>query len=219
MTEDDLPIDADLDLLESYLDDALDPATVAALRVRLTTDDGLAATLAELRSARAVRLSALAMLEPDAGAIDRLNWRVRGAMAAEANRPAIAAPAPSRRTAAFRLDPWRLARITAAAAACVVLGFLGGRIGRGHSAVVEDHVAAVTPSQMPSQSVSNAVPNAALARGVDVPIVDQYNRVISNQHFKSQDQAQQFLNDLRQASGNAGQPTDGQTHLASEIRY
>jgi anti-sigma factor RsiW len=201
---DDMPTDADLDLLETYLDDALPPAEAAALRVRLSVDAGLSATLDELRSQRAGRAAVWAALEPDDRSVQQLVWRVRGAVAAERNRPAKLGWT----WAAFHLDPWRLARFTSAAAACVVLGFVGGRLGRG----VGPQQSIVTPTAIVS---ANPVDGP-----VDVPIADEYGQRIVSQRFQNADQARRFLEDLHQARDPSGGPAyEGTTHLASELRY
>ena len=194
--DDAMPTDADPDLerLDAYLDGQLDPTDVAALTVRLAVDPELADTLAELRRQRADRQSAFAALEPATVDVDRFAWRVRGAVAAELNRAA-----PVKRSAGFRLDPWNAARFAAAAAACVTLGFLGGRLGRPLAGA-------------PTVAVNPAV--ASVASRVDVPITDEYGRVVARQSFDNADTAQRFSDDLRRAHAD-GPPS----RLVSETRY
>jgi anti-sigma factor RsiW len=214
-----MPIDADVELLESYLDGALDPADHATLETRLAADAELAATLGELRSQRDGRRAVWAALEPDQVTVDRLNWRVRGAVAAELNRPAVAGADKPRW--AYRPDPWSVARFTGAAAACVLLGFFGGRLGR--APVGPPSVAAGDPIAMHRPSPASGPTAVATAGGgVNVPITDEYGRVIANQPCENADQARRFLEDLRRVHADAppATPVDGQPpRLASEIRY
>jgi hypothetical protein len=211
-----LPIDADLELLESHLDGALDPAEDAALRARLTAEPELVDALEGLRADRTLRRTAFASLEPDGLAVERLAWRVRGAVAAELNRQAAPAARRSLPWGWFRLDPWRLARIGGAAAACVVLGFLGGRLGRGPGAA---STVAVTPTSVVAPVVGRPSP-AIASTGVDMPITDEYGQVVDRQHFDSPEQARRFNDDLRRAyDGSTPAPVDGHARLASELRY
>ena len=210
-SEDDISLDAaidpDLDLLESYLDDAVDPAAAAALRVRLAANAVLAAALDGLRAERADRSAAFASLEPDDRAVDQLCWRVRGAVATE-----MAPPAASHRAAwaSFLPDPWRVTRFTSAAAACVLLGFFGGRLGRGP-----------TPSAVAVGGGTSQVAPPVAENAVDVPITDEYGRVVASQRFSSPDEAKRFLEDLhptRDAAATTG-GVDGPVRTASELRY
>ncbi len=200
--------ETDLDRLEAYLDDALDPPEAAAVRARLAADADLSAVLAGLRAERADRAAVWASLEPDDRAIEQLCWRVKGAVAAEL-RPAT----PAGRSWAARIDPWRLSRITSAAAACVVLGFFGGRLGRG-------------PTPPPAVAASN--PPAAMATAtvggpvdaaVDVPITDEYGRLVASQKFRTADEARQFLSDLRAGRDGDASAVAGPARSASELRY
>ena len=203
---DDMPMDADLDLLESHLDGALAPADSAALLVRLSVDAGLSATLDELRAERAGRAAVWAALEPDDRAIDQLVWRVHGAVAAELNGPAVFRS----RWGRFTLDPWRVARFTGAAAACVLLGFFGGRVGRGSG--VQRPVA-----EGPSIGFT---PVARADGPVEVPVTDEYGQIVATQRFKNSDELHRFMVDLHQARDTSAGPVgDGSTRLASELRY
>ena len=208
--DDEMPMtaeDADLDLLESHLDGGLDPAAAAALRVRLAADPGLAALLGELQEQRTVRQAAFAAMEPDQTAVDRLNWRVRGAVAATVDRPV-------RPWWSIRPDPWGVTRFTGAAAACVLLGFFGGHLARGPAPAV------TAVSTQPPQSSFVAVGPAGGGL-VDVPITDDYGRVVAHQHFATPDQARGFLDDLRRAhDGPSSAVGDGsQARTVSELQY
>ena len=204
-----MPMDADLDLLESHLDGALPPDEAAALGVRLSADAELAATLDELRSQRADRSAVWAALEPGDRAVEQLCWRVRGAVAAERNPPGVRRP----HWASFRPDPWRVARFTSAAAACVLLGFFGGRLGRGPASQSPVAQAVVQPAP-------GFTPVASADGSVEVPITDEYGRLVASQRFQNADQARRFLEDLHSAHDPAAGPAgEGSTRLASELRY
>src|SRR4051812_15718014 len=93
----------DLELLEEYLDDALEPGDVEALRARLAVDEGLVAALGNVRADRSARQVFYQSLEPDGAAVDALVARIRADVGRE-RRPA---------------RPLRPARYVAAAAACL----------------------------------------------------------------------------------------------------
>jgi anti-sigma factor RsiW len=214
---DDMPIDSDLDLLESYLDDALPPAGTAALLARLSADAELSALLSELRSQRALRAAVWASMEPDDRTVEQLCWRVRGAVAAELSPVVTGRP----QWWSFTPDPFRVARFTSAAAACVLLGFFGGRLGRGPAP--ESSVASsgmVSPADG-THGFTQIAPASAVADGpVEVPITDEYGRFVATQRFPDAEQARRFLDDLRRThEAPAAATADGQTRTVSELRY
>ena len=102
----------DIELLESYLDDALSASEAAALRGRLTNEPALSAELDQLRADRALRASAFASMEADDALAERLlaNVGTRGEQRAK----------PMRWTTPLRY--------MAAAAACIALGFFAGQL-------------------------------------------------------------------------------------------
>ena len=73
--------DNDLELLEAYLDDALDVAESEPLRARLATDPQLVSALDHLRRERATRQAWFAALEPTDREIDHLSSRVHASLA------------------------------------------------------------------------------------------------------------------------------------------
>ena len=119
-----MPIsETDLDLLEEYLDGALDATAIANLQGRLAIDKDLSAELVLSRSQRAVRLAAFKSMEPDAATAEQLVWRIRGAMHDQQQQKQI--------QSARGWSQWRIARIGSAAAACLVFGFFAGRLTHG----------------------------------------------------------------------------------------
>jgi anti-sigma factor RsiW len=111
--------ETDLELLDAYLDDALEPGETDALRARLANDGDLVAAMDHLRAERAMRQSLFANLEPDDAQVDALVSRVCGEM----NR---------RRRFTRVLRPFRY---VAAAAACIAIGF----VSRGFFSTKPDH--------------------------------------------------------------------------------
>jgi anti-sigma factor RsiW len=99
--------ETDLELLENYLDDALESAQVEALRARLSDDEHLRAAMEQIRRERAARKAFFASLEPDDATADALAARIRASIQQRRRFINIAAPL----------------RYFAAAAACVAIGF------------------------------------------------------------------------------------------------
>ncbi|HSV13454.1 MAG TPA: hypothetical protein VLI90_04300, partial [Tepidisphaeraceae bacterium] len=121
--------DTDLELLEAYLDGEVSGTEADALQQRLRAEPELSAAMDDLRSQRAIRQSLWQSLEPDQKTADQFAWRIRGAIETQRQTPA-------RR----KWDTWQFARFGSAAAACVVLGFFVGWVGRGHHANVSSVV-------------------------------------------------------------------------------
>jgi anti-sigma factor RsiW len=97
--------ETDIELLESYLDDALETTEVDALRVRLTNDPELVAALEQLRHERAARRALFAALEPTDAETQTFTTTLL------------------KRTRPQRSLVPRPLRYLAAAAACIALGF------------------------------------------------------------------------------------------------
>src|SRR5437016_13306623 len=96
----------DLEILEGYLDDALEGAQVEALRSRLTEDQHLRAAMEQIRHERATRKAFFATLEPDDVTADALAAKIRAAIPPRRRFVSTPAPLPS----------------FAAAPACVAIG-------------------------------------------------------------------------------------------------
>jgi anti-sigma factor RsiW len=150
---------ADLELLEVYLDGELGGPETAAVAQRLSTDPLLASTLADLRAQRALRAAVWTALEPDTRAADQLVWRVRGA-AAEHRHQSTAATSAVRSPARLRQNTLAVARWVAAAAACVVIGFSIGRIGRGAHDIAVSPTAAGTSTPNDPGAAASPLPGA-----------------------------------------------------------
>lgn len=183
--------DVDLELLEAYLDAALDPAVAESLGRRLSVDPELSAMLEELRSQRAVRAAVWLSLEPDAASAERLVWQIRGKIAGEQSQGEVRPPALTRRWGA-----WQVARIGSAAAACVMLGFLVGWVGRGSRVPL-----AVSPGVESTQVAASGSIAVAATPVPMVPVADEYGRVVTFQQFKNTTDAKAFYEDLNRARG------------------
>lgn len=110
----DAVVEQDLDLLEEYLDGALTPDEVERLQFRLAAEPGLAAALAEAREQRETRAAVWNALEPSDAEVQRLVSRV--------------AAAGRRRATWNRVQ--RYTRFATTAAACLLIGFFAGWLGR-----------------------------------------------------------------------------------------
>jgi hypothetical protein len=219
--------ETDLEILEQYLDGCIKGDDAQMLGRRLATETAFSAALQEVRAQRMVRQALWNSLDPDQTAADRLSWRIRGAVLDQEQNAA---------RQRWSWSPWRIASIGSSAAACVVLGFLIGRIGRsGTGTPVEQPTALVsarvsgeglggtnspgdaslTSLQQPSSSNpfhrTNGVPQ------VMVPITNEYGQVVAWQRFDDADQAKNFEEDLHRTHVQpTGPATAGQPRLASQ---
>src|SRR4051812_42070648 len=106
--------ETDLELLETYLDDQLSAEEGDALRRRLASEPALVAAMDQLRQERELRRDVYASMESDRGT-DHVVRAVRAAATREI----------------VRGGRMRILRQVSAAAACLVVGLLGGWMWRG----------------------------------------------------------------------------------------
>jgi anti-sigma factor RsiW len=99
--------ETDLELLDAYLDDALEPHDSEALRSRLATEADLQAAMHQLRAERSVRQSLFTSLEPDDAQVEVFVSRVCERMDRRRQFTGILRPL----------------RYLGGAAACVAIGF------------------------------------------------------------------------------------------------
>jgi hypothetical protein len=164
----------DQEMLEGYLDDALDAREGEAVRARLAGDGELVAALEQIRGERAMRQSLFAALEPDNAAVGALVSRVRR----DVRR---------RRHVAAWLRP---ARLAAAAAACIAMGFFArGLFDRPQSSNTGLPGSTVSQTSKPGVDVQKVT-------GYQVTLRDDAGRVVAVQRFDSFDKAQEFAADL-----------------------
>ena len=165
--------DADLELLETYLDGELPRAEGDALIDRLRTEPALAAAIETLKSERATRAIVWQSYEPSQASVDQLIDRVERKV-------------DNHWQWARRLS--RL-RVVSGAAACIVVGVLMGYLGRGQN----------QPGAAPVQGTmvaNNAGP--AVGGPVVVPIYDEYGNPVAYQQFDSAAEANSFVEEMRQ---------------------
>ena len=126
--------DADLELLESHLDGELSTAEEAALRHRLASEHVLDQELTSIRAERALRAQVFGALEPDDQAVKNLIRGVRNQITKES----------------VRGDRMRILRYIASAAACVMLSFSAGWLGKAR---VNNQNTAQAPLAQPSPAL------------------------------------------------------------------
>jgi len=201
--------EADLELLDSYLDDELPPEQAEALRKRLSTETELTEAMDQVRFERDARMQFFSALEPDKGAVDRL---VDG-ICRKVDRELLW----TRRARALRS--------VSSIAACLLVGFFGGYVFRGTPTATQN--AGFSPSQ--PQSVANGVsanreivfpdnnnripavptmprnganaPGSSQLVGYEVKLTDDAGNVVGVQRFPTYEQARDFLNDVTRTRG------------------
>jgi anti-sigma factor RsiW len=203
--------EADLELLEMYLDDALSDRELAEVARRIADEPAVAAEVERLRAERDLRRQVFASLEPTGAAVDRLLGRVDESI--------------RRRSGWEKQIKW--VRFAAAAAACVVIGFTTGYLGRGPSSQPgtpiaqnpANNVAPTAPTQLATGNDNTQrdritfvgkVPPAANAT---VQLTDDAGRVVAVQHFESADKAREFANDIRTWQERQRQVQSGNVQL------
>ncbi len=206
--------ETDLELLEEYLDGAMEAVAASRLQDRFKHEADLASALLELKSQRAVRTTVWQTIEPSEIDAQQMVWRVRGAMLSARTEQSMTeqsmteqsmpASSPAIRPWVNWWNQWQLSRVGSAAAACLVLGFFLGRVG---------HNPAVLPSR-PSEARTNIAsdgadsntiavndinpPPASTPAGskIMVPITNEYGKVVAWQSFDNPDQAKNFTEDF-----------------------
>jgi anti-sigma factor RsiW len=194
--------ETDLELLETYLDEALPPSQVEAVRRRLVGEPELSSALTELNSPRSLRAALWATLEPTDVATQQMNWRIRGALADRSSGGVT------------RFSSWVTARVGSVAAACIMVGFFAGRMGHAPVAPPTQNTSpAVAVNQPAAAPTATPTPMASLY----VPVTNEYGQVVAWQPFQNADQAKSFVESLH---GNAVvAPTDDKVKLVSQENY
>lgn len=179
--------ESDLELLEMYLDDALSDGELAAMAQRIAEEPELAAELENLRVQRELRSRVWAALEPGDAAVERLLGRVDESV--------------RRRTNLERQLRW--GRWIGAAAACILVGFTTGYMGRGGSSGEQGsaNIAMNSNNQIvqgmqvaDSGGHINFVGKVPTAQ---VQLTDDSGKVIAVQPFESMDKANEFVSDIQ----------------------
>jgi anti-sigma factor RsiW len=182
------PNEDDLEQLDAYLDDALEPGEVETLRARLATDSDLVSSLDQLRAERAMRQAYFAAIEPAEGEIDHLAARIHASL-------------DRRRRFATLL---RSTAAIAAATACFLAGILV------HATFF------AKPNARSDETLKLLIDGPGSRRIADVHEVvlrDDTGTVIAVQRFDSLEQAEAFAKDLLQWQRRAGRVATGQFTL------
>ena len=178
----------ELEMLEAYLDDALDEREVEGVRARLSGGQEWVAALDQLRLERAMRQALFAALEPSAQDVDRMVGRVD--LAIERRR---------RFAGVLRASRW-----VGAAAACFVAGFIV------HSAFFADRGGGPGNAQEMVQPVSNSGASVRAVEMYEVTLRDESGKVVAVQRFDSLSKAQEFAGDVSQWQRRAERLAGGQ---------
>lgn len=185
--------ESDLQAMDGVIDQSA--STDESQRVeQLVADPSVAELMRQMRANRDARKTAIASLEPDDVTLERFHWRLSGAIA-DAREDEI-----SQRKSSV----WGLSRVGSVSAACVVLGFFGGWLGRGQpTATPVNSVAHVGQPSNPSHRQGQLTPvaNITLSSGdIMVPVSNQYGQVVAWQRFHNSQDARQFTEDMNHAN-------------------
>ncbi len=170
------PAETDLELLEAYLDGELPPEQLGQLRLRLAAEPVLIAALDQLRSQRALRMQVWRQMEPETSVAEDVLSRLH----ASSSRP-------------VRSRSWRVVQYISAAAACIVVGFTVGWIGRGRTPVPADMAGtSVNPGGMQFVNQS-AAPRFAAPGSYQVVVTDDAGHPVAVRKFNSLEDARRFI--------------------------
>ncbi len=179
--------DADMMLLEGYLDDALVEGTIEHLRERLAAEPELATALARLRRERAMRQTVFEQLEPSDDDVQKLITNIRDGIAHQ-------------ETVQKR---WRYMRPSFAAAACLMLGLMGGWVIREHNGGGATMPMATAPTEQ--MNVASVTPKEESNREIVFPenqrpyqvvVTNTSGEIVGVQKFHTPEEAQQFKADF-----------------------
>jgi anti-sigma factor RsiW len=171
--------ESEIELLEAYLDGELPAEESATLRQRLQGDLALASAMESLSSDRLSRIAAFRSFEPSEAVAQRVVMRIEGAVDRES------------------IWSGRLSKLRAvsAAAACILVGFIVGWVGRGTGANgQQDNLFLANGTSANPVVAPPAAANGPTA--VSFPIRDQHGNVLGYQRFDSPQRANEFIDDL-----------------------
>ncbi|QOV88836.1 anti-sigma factor [Humisphaera borealis] len=190
-SSDDLPVDPDLALLESYLDGELSSAQLQSLQQRLAADADLSSALARLSEDFTVRQAVWTSLEGSVAESRTVSRQV----------------VRSIRRAGFWERSRNYVRAGIAVAACLVC-FSAGWIGRGSTAT-----AAMTPGQSPDGAKAIAEGGSAAPFLYQVALTDEAGNITAIQKFDTLEDAKAFAAELSKWEAEQAQAKYGQTVL------
>jgi anti-sigma factor RsiW len=183
----------DIDLIERYLDDALEMGEVEALRARLADDPELVAALERVRSERALRKAVYTAYEPDDAAVSR-----------------VVGYSTNLVRQGQRSERWRGGvRYVLAAAACVAMGFFGrGLLDRvdGNAPAEGGNPVAAGTGHVDVEKVSS----------YRVTLRDEEGRVVAVQRFDSIEKAREFATDVARWQSHSERLASGRFVLTAD---
>jgi hypothetical protein len=193
--------DTDFELLETYLDGELSTHEEDALRQRMAGDPALAAAMETVKAEREVRALVWKSCEPTEASIRRLISRVDAAV--------------DRHTVwAYRLSKLRIA---SAAAACIVLGILIGRVGNsGPGSPEGPGLAQLNHGQ---QGIPGQPGITNVSAPVELPIVDESGQSMGVQRFRTTSEANEFFEDLSRFQRQQEQIRNGGGNMIQSERF
>lgn len=178
-----LTTDQDVELLEAYTDGELPSPAREALEDRLAAEPQLRALLESLRSERALRSEVWKSFQPNDSVVEHLVARVHASVDRRTNWAA-------------RLN--RL-RPVSAAAACILIGFLVGRVAyRSDLGTPGVPTGPMSVVQIPPTAGGVTVAGFGPRATTQFRVVDANNQPVTVQPFNSAQEAQQFVEDLNQ---------------------
>jgi hypothetical protein len=169
--------EADLEQLESYLDDELSPGQAEDLHRRLASEPELGARLSELHQQRELRASMFRSLEPTDLEVERLISRVDVKL---------------HRDAAWTRRLSRL-RYVSSAAACLIVGFMMSHVI--WPSAPHDEIYRTMPSNVGSPAAPATPTHGPIYQ---VVLQDESGNVIGVQDFNSLNEAREFQSDVGQ---------------------
>jgi hypothetical protein len=187
----------DQEVLLDYLDDALSPAHVQNVTLRLADEPELAGAMHELRAGRVLRAAAWRSMEPRPAevtcVIDSVASAVRG---------------DYRRRNARMIGRWL------AGAAAVILIFVGAWSIRGSRGSAKPGAMASGPAPTP---VEQSAPATTIQPGpFHVALVDPTGRIVPVVKFSRMDEARQFAHDLMTYQIRREEAAQGRAVLVSD---
>ena len=202
--------EADLQLVDSYLDDELPTQDLDSLRKRLSSEPELAEAMDQLRFERAARQQFFRALEPNETEIGRLIKTVHRSVGRELIWTKRA----------------RALRMVSGIAACLLVGFSGGYLFRGTPSAPGQPLAHNTANREiffpdkvgPVPNLARTTPNQGNTQlaGYEVKLTDQAGNVIDTQRFPTIEQARDFANGINRGRKDNNQMRNGGVRLGDQ---
>ena len=167
----------DLEQLEAYVDGELTTTQEDALRARLSAEPLLSEAMRRVRADREIRMAVWKGYEPDEASVARLIAKVDAAVDRDTKW-------------AYTLR--NVKRFTAAAA-CIVLGVLIGRVGNSDALMTGGGGGGGTIASVPGSNVPGPT---MVSNPIEFPIVNERGQAVGVQRFQSTREAQEFLDEL-----------------------